>query len=265
MVQPEEAENFAKYQVLISDESHTLPANQFSHFCMNVLGHCPYRWFLSATQERNDGRDLLLEGLIGPRVYEKSIKEGIEEGHLAKLSTLIFDVESSSDFISQNAKLMSQRHFYENKDILDIISIIVPDALKQNIPTLILVDEHAQEELIRNRIGKVYEYASGGSDTLKICEDFNQKKIMCVVGTSAVSTGTNFKPTRLTINWQSGKAETKFKQGVIGRSTRLDEGKGSCRLVDFRIKNVPMMLKHANHRIKLYREVGPVEFLEYRK
>ena len=89
---------------------------------------------------------------------------------------------------------------------------------------------------------------------------------MCVVGTSAVSTGTNFKPVRLTINWQGGKAETKFKQGVIGRSTRIDQetGKTDCKIIDFRVNNIPMLKRHGSARIKLYKEVGPVEIVEYR-
>ena len=49
---------------------------------------------------------------------------------------------------------------------------------------------------------------------------------MCVVGTSAVSTGTNFKPVQLTINWKGKKKESEVKQGAIGRSTRLDPGSG---------------------------------------
>lgn len=267
MVKDENIEKFKKYQVFISDESHTLPANQFNYFCHTVLGHCPYRWFLSATQERNDGRDLLLEGIIGKKVYEMTIQEGQQKGYLATLKTLIFDVPSYSAYAnSNNVVKMNQSHFFGNNFILDIISQIVPDALAQGLPTLILVDEHEQELAIRNRIGPVYAYARGGSDTDQICKDFNAGKIMCVVGTSAVSTGTNFKPVRLTINWQGGKAETKFKQGVIGRSTRIDKdsGKTECKLIDFRVNNVPMLKRHANARIKLYKEVGPVDILEYR-
>ena len=262
MVEGEEIEDFKKYQVFISDESHTLPAKGFSYFCNTVLGHCPYRWFLSATQERNDGKDLMLEGIIGPEVYSKSIQEGIDEGYLAKLSTLIFDVDSGSNYSSARAVGMNQHHLYKNETILQIISAMVPDAINKGMPVIILVDEHEQERLLRNRLGNIFTYARGGTDTEKICADFNAGKIMCVVGTSAVSTGTNFKPVQLTINWKGNKAGTKVKQGAIGRSTRLDpaSGKDSCRIVDFRVVNIPMLYRHANERIKFYKQVGPVHF-----
>lgn len=264
MIEGEQIKEFEKYQVLISDESHTMAANQFSYFCNTVLGHIPYRWFLSATQERNDGKDLLLEGIIGPRVYEKTIQDGIAEGHLAKLSTLIVDVESKSTYSSPNAVKMNQKHLYENEQILNFIAPMVKNAISAGMPVLVLVDEHSQELRLRDKLGDIYAYACGGSDTDKICEDFNAGKIMCVVGTSAVSVGTNFKTVRLTINWKGSKAGTKVKQGAIGRSTRTDEasGKTDCKIVDFRIKNVPMMLRHANARIKFYKAVGPVSFLE---
>lgn len=267
MIQDEDLEKFKKYQILISDESHTLPANEFNYFCHNVLGHCAYRWFMSGTQERNDGKDLLLDGIIGQRVYEKTIQQGMADGDLAKLNTLVCDVPSYAPFMSStNVVKMNQKHFYENPYILDIVCTLVKDAMSEGMPTLILIDEHEQERRLREKLGLIYTYARGGADTDKICRDFNEGKIMCVVGTSAVSVGTNFMPVRLTINWQGGKAETKFKQGVIGRSTRVDPrtGKTECKIVDFRITNVPMLNRHANARVRLYKDIGPVNYLEYK-
>ena len=264
MVKGEQIEEFKKYQVLISDESHTLPAAQFEYFCHTVVGHCPYRWFLSATQERNDGKDLLLEGIIGHRVYEMTIQEGIAKGYLAKLSTLVFDVESTSTVATPNSVQMNQAHVYDNQQIVKIIQSLVSNAMDNKMPVLILIDEHDQEKLLKEALGNIYEYARGGSDTNKICQNFNDGKIFCVVGTSAVSTGTNFKPVQLTISWQGAKAGTKVKQGAIGRSTRMDKesGKTSCRIVDFRVKNVPMMARHATARIKYYKDVGPVSIVD---
>ena len=103
----------------------------------------------------------MLEGIIGPEVYAKSIQEGIDEGYLAKLSTLIFDVDSGSNYTSARAVGMNQNHLYKNETILSIISAMVPDALNKGMPVIILVDEHEQEKLLRNRLGNIFTYARG--------------------------------------------------------------------------------------------------------
>lgn len=261
--EPEEIERFKKYQVLISDESHTLPADQFEKFCHGLLAHCPYRWFVSGTQERADGTDLKLLSIIGPQVHSYTIQQAIQDGVLAKLSFLIFNIRSNSFYESKNLVKMNQEHIYKNESIARIIAELAYEAMLNNMPTLILIDEHVQEEILRKYMKVDYVYANGKADNHKICNDFNEGKIMCVVGNSAVSVGTNFKPVKLTINWQAGKSSVKVKQGPIGRSTRLDSrtNKTECKVIDFRITNVPVLKRHADVRIGYYREVGGVNFL----
>lgn len=257
----------SSFDAFCFDESHQCPAETFERVCHGLLKNVPYRWFTSATQERNDGKDLLLEGIIGPRVYEKTIKELQEEGYLAKINTLIFDVNSTSPgYTSQSMVKMNQVHLYNNETIARKVAELTLKAVENNMPTLILVDEHDQEVLLKKFMTVHYEYAKGGSDIGKIVDDFNKGKIMCVVGTSAVSTGTNFLPVKLTICWQGNKAGTKVKQGAIGRSTRIhkESGKTEAKIVDFRIVDVPQLTRHANIRIKYYEEVGPVYYVDYR-
>jgi superfamily II DNA or RNA helicase len=255
---------FQDTQVLIYDESQTSPAVTFEKVCNCVFKNAQYRWFTSATQERNDGRDLILEGIIGPEVYRKDIKDLQEEGFLAKLSTLIFDVESQSSKTYDNVVKMNQEHLYRNQHIAQTVANLVNQAVENNMPTLVLVDEHSQEEMLKNYLKVEYAYARAGSDVSGIVKNFNEGKLMCVVGTSAVSTGTNFLPLKLTICWQGNRAGTKVKQGAIGRSTRIhkETGKTEAKIVDFRITNVPMLYRHANDRIKHYQAVGPVSFVK---
>jgi superfamily II DNA or RNA helicase len=259
---PEEVETLKKYQVLLADESHLIPADQADKYCNGVLGHCTYRWFLSATQTRTDGKDLKLLSNIGPQVYNYSIDQATTDGVLAKLSFLVFNVKSDSRYDSRNMVKMNQEHIYRNMKIANIIADLSKQAIENNMPTLILIDEHNQEEILRNCMKVDFTYACGGSDTQQICQDFNDGKILCVVGTSAVSTGTNFKPVKLTINWQAGKSEIKVKQGPIGRSTRTDKRtcKTECKVVDFRIVNVPTLKRHTDCRVGFYKEVGPVHY-----
>jgi len=260
----EELEQFKKYQVFISDESHTLPADQFEYFCHNILGHCPYRWFVSGSQERTDGSDLKLLSIIGPQIHYYSIEQAIEDRVLAKLSFLIFNLNSSVYFDSSNAVRMNQEHLYKNERIASIISDVAYEAVTNNMPVLILIDEHVQEKILQAYMKVEFTYASGKSEVEKICKDFNAGKIMCVVGNSAASTGTNFKPNRFTINWRAGKSIVKTKQGPIGRSTRIDKrtGKTECKVLDFRINNVRKLRNHANKRIECYKQVGKVEYVD---
>ena len=259
---PEEVEAFKKYQVLISDESHTLPADIFEKFCHGILSHCPYRWFVSGTQERADGTELKLISIIGKKVHSYSIQQAITDGVLAKLSFLIFNVESPSLFESQNIVRMNQEHFYKNERIARAIAEIAAASVANGDPVLILVDEHIQNDILKRYMTVDYAYACSDNDNNDICEKFNKGEIMCVVGTSAVSTGTNFKPVKLTINWQAGKSSVKIKQGAIGRSTRIDKdaGKSECKIVDFRVVNVRQLKRHADIRISYYKQIGEVMF-----
>jgi superfamily II DNA or RNA helicase len=258
----EEWKNLSSCDVFVADENHLFAADTFAKIATGIAAGSVWRMFFSATPERNDGKDILLQGVIGDAVCKKTPIELMESGHLAKISTLVVDVESEDTYMTDNALKMNQTHLYSNRKIVKFISDVCYSSFMDGVPTLILVDEHSQEALLKAHMRNTYEYASGQSDTSKIVKDFNDGKILCVVGTSAVSMGTDFKPVRLTIAWQGNKSGTKVKQGPIGRSTRIDEksGKKDCKIIDFRVTNAPMLKRHADVRIKHYMEVGPVRY-----
>ncbi len=259
---PEEKEAFKKYQVVITDESQTVPADLLSKSALETLAHCPYRWFVSATQMRNDGRDVMLEGIIGPLVYDKDIKELQDEGFLAKLSTMVLMVNSNSSYKGSNQVLSNQKHIYQNKKIISLIGDIVRQGLSDGMPVLILIDEMAQEEALKKELGDIYAFAHGKSDTSEEVRKFNDGEVMVLIGTSAVSTGTDIRSNEISINWRANRSEVQVKQGIIGRSTRTTQKKKECKLIDFCIQTVDTLTRHAMERVKYYKEVGPVEFVE---
>lgn len=260
---PEIAEKLKNYKVLISDESHGTPSDTNEYWVTGSCAHIPYRWFLSATQVRNDGKDLILDGITGPEVFEYSIQQGISDGFLAKLNFKIFDVWSHSDYSNRNNTVkLNQEHIYKNPQITQLVAQLANTALDADMPVLILIDEIMQESALKGLIKHEYAFAEGKADTYQMCKDFNSGKVKCIIGTSAVSTGTNFKPLKLTINWQGNASEVKVKQGPIGRSTRIDKNKTECTIVDFRITNVPTLERHADTRISIYEEIAPVQIIK---
>jgi len=55
-------------------------------------------------------------------------------------------------------------------------------------------------------------------------KDFNEGKIQCLIGTSAISTGVDLLPVGCLIYLQGGTSEIKVRQ-AIGRGTRIIPGK----------------------------------------
>ena len=62
-----------RFGLLIFDEVHHLPGEVYSHAAQMSLA--PYRLGLTATLERADGRQVLLDTLVGPLLYEQGIRE----------------------------------------------------------------------------------------------------------------------------------------------------------------------------------------------
>jgi superfamily II DNA or RNA helicase len=63
----------SRFGLLIFDECHHLPGPSYLEAARGSLA--PFRLGLTATPERQDGQESLLEGLVGPIVYRREIKE----------------------------------------------------------------------------------------------------------------------------------------------------------------------------------------------
>jgi superfamily II DNA or RNA helicase len=63
----------SRFGLLVFDECHHLPGPSYLEAARGSLA--PYRLGLTATPERSDGQEALLEGLIGPIIYRREIKE----------------------------------------------------------------------------------------------------------------------------------------------------------------------------------------------
>jgi len=74
----------ARFGMIIFDECHHLPGPTYSLAAKLCLA--PYRLGLTATPERQDGREGLLTELLGPIVYEKAITE-LSGSYLAEYDT----------------------------------------------------------------------------------------------------------------------------------------------------------------------------------
>jgi superfamily II DNA or RNA helicase len=84
----------ARFGLVVFDECHHLPSEAYAlaaRFCL-----APFRLGLTATPERADGREALLDELVGPLAYRRDIVE-LSGDYLAPYETVTIEVDLSPE------------------------------------------------------------------------------------------------------------------------------------------------------------------------
>jgi superfamily II DNA or RNA helicase len=104
-----------RFGLLVFDECHHLPGPTYLQAAAGSIA--PYRLGLTATPERTDGQEALLESLIGPVVYRREIKE-LAGDFLADYRTVRLYVELSPEEQARYRQAREQyRRFVDEKGI----------------------------------------------------------------------------------------------------------------------------------------------------
>jgi len=269
-------EKLSRALVFIADESHMCPADTLQSVCFGLAANAPYRFFFSGTQMRQDGLDLVLDGITGPIVYRKTVQEGVDEGFLARPCFRMCWVKSDARdrdqnlFASDDANEMTRAHAFYNPHLNEVAAEFANKAVAvMERPTVIMIDEYKQLKHILPYLRYDVQFAHGAitdenkehvpekfwdSDPLQLVDDFNRGKFPILIGTSAIRVGTDITAVKLLVNLCQGKSEIDVRQ-TVGRTTRLVPGKEDCIVVDFGVKNIEILEKHAKERLRLYKEI----------
>lgn len=283
----EEYEFFANLDVLIVDESHTFAADSLETICHGVLANIPYRFFLSATQLRNDGSLPLLQSIIGKTVHTLTTEEAVEKGYICKHDFRIISLESSNASFEQPDPLAQKRaHFLNNSNIAQFVAKLSnASANLQGKQTLVLCEELSQLAMLVPLLKVPYAIAHSEKKTERLkelglekvdvaesVEKFNKNEAKVLVTTSCCHVGVNIFPTHNTVNWIGGASEIKTKQAAVGRSVRHGSSnpwahkcvpKEKSTIYDFNILNNYTMSRHLEARIECYAQSGKnlIQFL----
>lgn len=272
----EAGDYLSQCKVLVFDESHMVPAATFEKLCMGIMSNAPYRYFVSATQVRGDGSEMVLKGVTGSVVYRQDYRSLADQKFLKQVRVKIFSVptlgENKRDPMEQTREQL-YKNPYVNKLASDMTTFLY-NTTDRSI--LILVEEIAQLNQLINYLKVPFEVIHGqaGSkevkerlpslfwnpDSDRILREFNEGKCRVLVGTSCISMGVDTKPTGAVIYLQGKSSKAKVLQAV-GRGSR-PYGADDLFLVDFRVLDQSVLERHLNARIELYRELtDDIEFI----
>lgn len=275
-----EYEWFSNLDILIVDESHTFAAESLETICHGVLANIPHRFFLSATQTRNDGSIPLLQSIIGKTVCELSTSEAVKKTYICPHEFKIVSIQSSNPGFQASDPLAEKRaHFLNNKNIAQFIAKVVNGMAKaQGKQTLILCEELSQLAMLaplltvpyalahsEKRAARLQELGISKVDVAESIEKFNKNEVKALITTSCCHVGVNIFPTHNTFNWVGGASEIKTKQAAVGRSVRFGHSnpwaskcvpKDKAIIWDFDIEDNHVMSRHLEARLACYKESG---------
>ncbi len=245
------------FDLVIIDECHRGGANDESSW-RDILKHfsSAVHLGLTATPKRNNNADTYK--YFGDPVFVYSLKEGIKDGFLTpfkvkRIQTTIDEYQYTNDDEILEGEVEEDR-IYEEQDFNR--SIVIEDRERKRVQELLSVINHDEKTLvfcatqqhaglIRNLINqesknKPVDYcvrvtakdAGIGETYLKQFQD-NEKLIPTILTTSRkLSTGVNARNVRNVVLLRPVNNMIEFKQ-IIGRGTRLFEGKYYFTIIDF--------------------------------
>jgi superfamily II DNA or RNA helicase len=279
-------ENLSSAEMFIADESHLVPSETLSKVCLGLCKKAPYRYFFSATQIRNDGLDLVLNGITGTTVYEMSVRQGIDEGFLSRPHFKMVNTISDSETRTTDPGRLTRAHLYYNQKVIKSAADFANRFVRvMKRPTVILVEELEQFTALIPYLKHDVKFAHGPLDAKRkklipqkyhkddpadLVAAFNKGEIPILVGTSCIATGTDLQAVEALIYLQGKSSEIKTKQAV-GRATRggkesfvfnpwTGQQKLDCIYLDFSVTNNDFVNRHSLMRKDFYNQLyGPVE------
>lgn len=163
-----EWEWFAGCQVLCGDESHMYGADVLCGIATGVFRAAPYRLFVSATQTRGDGLELLLRGVVGPTLCALPFREAVQKGFLAKPAFVMVNLDSDVEYFSRDPDRMTRAHLYESAKVAASVGELVRHFVGQGYACLVLAEEFPQVACLLRHLGDDVAVLHGGTGSYRL-------------------------------------------------------------------------------------------------
>jgi len=141
-----------KFKFLIFDEIHHLPAPKYS--IIPEMSVAPYRLGLTATYERLDGQEIILERLIGKEITATTIKE-LRGKHLAEFEVIRVRVELTPEEKKTYERLKENVSRFIKESKLPLYGKNLDKFFKKSV-----FDPSARRALFSNNIAKKISLSS---------------------------------------------------------------------------------------------------------
>ena len=242
--------------LVIIDECHHTPAATLYNIGRE-LGHVGRMFGLTATNFRNDGKDVMITASVGPTLVSHDVKWGIDNGWLAKPHFLVRRVSTVGPDVKFDKLKNYKHHVLNYKPLTDRIVEDCKAALRNGRSVLCLVKEVSHGRQIADALGAPFATSSDKMSN-EYVRLLNEGKIKCLVGTdSKIGEGTDTKNVDVLVlaNFVANRGQLLQN---IGRGLRIKDENAPQRkviIIDYMPMGSSMLKRHAAFRLKVYRQV----------
>lgn len=238
---------------IIFDEVHHIAASTFYNIASD-LGDVGRVYGLTATDYRSDGKDIMINAGCGQVLIKRDIKWGIDNKFLAKPKFIVREIPTSGvDY--KNNKIQAYKEHVLNDNVMK--SQILHDIntyISQGKSVLCLVGEVVHGEELSKQLG--IPFAQGkDKKSQQYVDELNAGKITGLIGTAGrISEGTDTKNVDVLIMAHFVASKGPVMQS-LGRALRKQGTKTDAIILDYIPQGSTMLKRHAESRIKWYKEV----------
>ena len=247
--------------VMILDESHHGSSKIFEKCLKN--SHAVYRYGLTATPYREAEDELIFHAQLGEFIVQMSLKQAVEDGHLARPVFVFHKYEATYDY--KNATGAYKDYYRDNIVNNEVRNNMIRDLairqVKENHIVLILVNiiDHGRilKDLIKKGCDEV-EFIYGHTDDDIRDEVLNlmrERTLKIVIATQILDEGADIPSISTFINAVGGKGKARYIQRS-GRALRKYPGKDTAFIFDFIDNDQSYLQDHSIRRMEIVNEEG---------
>lgn len=228
-------------ELLLIDEPHAaVTAGRLDE--LNKFVKARRLGFGATLSGRFDGRDMLIEGLIGPVLEERTYLEAVEEGAICPLTVIFLKVLIDRHSQDNDRDIAYDRHLFMSPGISSIVSRICKEIIPDAWQTLIFIKHERQADQLIQFVGEDGTIAMAKKMTakqrLQVMDDMQSDTIKRCLATKIYAQGVTFPDIRCMINCEAGGNNTSAIQKP-GRLAEIRPDKKRGIVVDFLFETDP--------------------------
>jgi len=235
------------FDIIVFDECHIVAAKTIQRIGLNLRSDSLVVG-LSATPFMRDDDNMKVESVLGPIVYEISLRELIDDGFLVDADVFMHDLSPLVDKFS-DYHATYQKYIVDNSERNAKIITLACDAAGYGDKILILVDRIDHGESLFKMLSALDTVFLHGTSKLEERADIDHD---IIIATSIFDLGVDIPSLNVLILAGGGKSAIKVIQRM-GRVLRLFEGKGKAVIHDF-IDRSKWLMEHSAQRMLVFQE-----------